>query len=333
MSFDAEKRVLTANQSADAILHIEHQGCVGQTAETLGQNYPHLVDLMERLARRLASETGAWQEEMPFTGPRGRQELFCRGTPLLDSEGQWQGAVVVFDDVTALIQAQRSAAWGEVARRLAHEIRNPLTPIQLSAERLQHKLAHSLAAPEADILERATRTIVQQVEAMKFMVNAFAEYAKPAGTRLEPVDLSGLIEEVVSLYPSPSGIEFDLALSPDLPPIQGDPVKLRQVLHNLIKNAQEAIPQESPGRMTITTRFHEENRRQYILIQLQDNGPGISREHLDRIFEPYVTSKAKGTGLGLAIVKKIIEEHGGSIQLETSQESGAGFKIMLPVIR
>ena len=153
-----------------------------------------------------------WREEVHFNGPYGRQDLFCRGTPLFDVGRAWQGAVVVFDDVSALLQAQRRAAWGEVAQRLAHEIKNPLTPIQLSAERLKHKLSKSLGEADAEVLDRSTRTIVQQVEAMKSMVNAFAEYAKPSVINPQPVDLRLLIEEVVALYPSQSGMEFTMVL-------------------------------------------------------------------------------------------------------------------------
>ncbi|MGI9211785.1 MAG: sensor histidine kinase, partial [Methylococcaceae bacterium] len=204
--------------------------------------------------------------------------------------------------------------------------------IQLSAERLQHKLAKSLSAPEADMLERATRTIVQQVEAMKFMVNAFTEYAKPSVTQPERVNMGQLMEEVIALYPPSSGFEFTLVLNPDLPLVPGDPIKLRQVLHNLIKNAQEAMQADTPGLIHLTATEREDNRRHWLEIHIQDNGPGIPKEYMDRIFEPYVTTKTKGTGLGLAIVKKIIEEHGGNIRVNASMDQGAGFTIQLPVV-
>jgi nitrogen fixation/metabolism regulation signal transduction histidine kinase len=332
LSFDGSMRLLTANQAADAILHADYEQCVGKPIAALAEAHPHLADLMEHVGSRLQRETGAWHDEIPFIGPKGRQELFCRGTPLFGADGEWQGAVVVFDDVTALIQAQRDAAWSEVARRLAHEIKNPLTPIQLSAERLRHKLSKSLDTADSDVLDRATRTIVQQVEAMKTMVNAFAEYAKPSIIHLEQIEIGALIEEVVALYPPQSGLEFVLSLAPGLPPVYADPVKIRQVLHNLIKNAQEAVLPGVSGKMAIATRFLDENRHQYIEICLRDNGPGIPREHADRIFEPYVTTKAKGTGLGLAIVKKIVEEHGGNIQLNAHDGEGASFAIRLPVV-
>jgi nitrogen fixation/metabolism regulation signal transduction histidine kinase len=331
LSFDGGLRLLTANQAADAILHTGLAQHVGESIAAIGRGQPHLAELLEAVAGRLREAEEAWQEEIPLAGPQGRQELFCRGTPLLGADGGRSGAVMVIDDVTALIQAQRAAAWSEVARRLAHEIKNPLTPIQLSAERLRHKLSKQLADADAEVLDRATRTIVQQVEAMKTMVNAFAEYAKPAIIQLQRLDIDALIEAVVALYPPPCGLEFELELARDLPELPVDPVKLRQVLHNLIKNSQEAVAPVGSGRMRIKTQLASESRRRYVEIRLGDDGPGIPPDQADRIFEPYVTSKAKGTGLGLAIVKKIVEEHGGTIKLDAGWQGGAGFVIRLPV--
>jgi len=240
------------------------------------------------------------------------------------------GVVLVIDDVTTLIQAQRSNAWGEVARRLAHEIKNPLTPIQLSAERLRHKLAKTLEGGDREILEKSTRTIVQQVEAMKTMVNAFSEYARPTITQTRPLALNTLIEEVVALYPPPSGLEFELDLAPDLPCVLGDPVKLRQVAHNLVKNAQEAMAPGQAGHILISTHRADHLDPPAMELRISDNGPGIPADQVDRIFEPYVTSKVKGTGLGLAIVRRILEELGGSIRLDTTYAHGARFIILLP---
>ncbi|MGZ8215916.1 ATP-binding protein [Methylomagnum sp.] len=330
LSFDGHMQLLTANQAADAILHAEFGQYLGWPLAVLVGAYPHLDELMDTLERHLRDTEAAWRREIPFQGPNGRQELLCRGTPLFGPDGVRQGAVVVIDDVTALIQAQRASAWSEVARRLAHEIKNPLTPIQLSAERLKHKLSKSLAESDAEMLDRSTRTIIQQVEAMKTMVNAFAEYAKPSIVHLQRVGINGLIEEVVALYPPKSGLEFGLALADDLPQVSVDPVKIRQVLHNLIKNSQEAVVPGASGTMRIVTHLVEENRHPGVEIRLCDNGPGIPAEQADRIFEPYVTHKAKGTGLGLAIVKKIIEEHGGSIRVDAGYRDGAGFIIRLP---
>lgn len=331
LSFDRNVQLYTANQAADTILHAQLAQYIGWPVAVLTGAYPHLADLMSALEGHLSEVEEPWQEEIPFLGPNGHQELFCRGSPLIDSSGEWQGTVMVIDDVTALIQAQRASAWSEVARRLAHEIKNPLTPIQLSAERLRYKLSKRLENADAEMLDRATRTIVQQVEAMKSMVNAFAEYARPSIIHLQRLNIAGLIEEVVALYPPQSGLEFDLALNPELPQVLGDPVKLRQVLHNLIKNAQEAMVAGTSGRMQISTRGVEKNRHDFIEIRLCDNGPGIPPDQADRIFDPYVTHKAKGTGLGLAIVKKIVEEHGGSIRLDGTYRGGAAFVVTLPV--
>jgi nitrogen fixation/metabolism regulation signal transduction histidine kinase len=332
LSFDSTMRLLTANQAADAILHADFGQYVGWPLTVLTGAYPHLADWMDTVEGHLHGREESWQQEIPFLGPTGRQELLCRGTSLFNADGEWQGAVMVIDDVTALIQAQRASAWSEVARRLAHEIKNPLTPIQLSAERLRHKLSKSLESAEAEVLDRATRTIVQQVEAMKTMVNAFAEYAKPSIIQLQRLNIEVLIEEVVALYPPSSGLEFELSLAGHLPEVYVDPVKIRQVLHNLIKNSQEAVVSGASGKMQIRTHFVEENRHHFVEIRLRDNGPGIASEQADRIFDPYVTTKAKGTGLGLAIVKKIVEEHGGSIRLDTGYRDGAGFVIRLPVV-
>lgn len=332
MSFDSTMRLQTTNHAADTILHAQVSKRLNTPLEALAEFHPHLADLMKVVGQRLAQKKTAWREEIPFNGPHGRQELLCRGTSLFNPAGEWQGAVVVFDDVTALIQAQRNAAWGEVAQRLAHEIKNPLTPIQLSAERLKHKLSKNLGTSEAEVLDRSTRTIVQQVEAMKSMVNAFSEYAKPSVIQFQRVDLNALIEEVAALYPPQSGLALELSLEKNLPCVRGDPVRMRQVLHNMIKNALEAIDPSTPGKMSVQTRFVQENHHHYVEILLRDNGPGILPEHADRVFEPYVTTKTKGTGLGLAIVKKIIEEHGGTIRLDAGYRGGAGFVVRLPAL-
>ncbi len=251
-----------------------------------------------------------------------------RGTPLFQQNGNRMGAVVVFDDVTDLIQAQKNAAWGEVARRLAHEIKNPLTPIQLSAERLQHKLAKELPENSAEFLQRGTRTIVQQVEAMKRMVDDFSEYARPSKKQVENINLVDLIQEVMALYQH-SGITFSSSFETSRVIVEADPVSLRQVLHNLIKNAQEAT--SGPCHIDLNIRKVERNNAAYLELSLYDNGSGLAADQIETLFEPYVTTKSKGTGLGLAIVKKIVEEHGGVIWIDTSYNEGAGFVIQLPV--
>ena len=328
ISFDALYNIRTANQAAYRIFHIHVNQFIGRTLLELVQNYSELAEPLKSIQRLVEQADDIWQQRIAFLGPNGRQELLCRGTPLFSQEGFRVGAVVVFDDVTDLIQAQKNAAWGEVARRLAHEIKNPLTPIQLSAERLQHKLAAKLGATDADILQRSTRTIVQQVEAMKEMVDDFSEYAKPSKKQTVDIDLPSLVKEVLALYALKSGVKFKTGFGLGSLMINGDPVSIRQVLHNLIKNALEAIG--ALGLIEISLRRVQKNNTDFIEIALYDNGSGIKDEQIEKIFEPYVTTKAKGTGLGLAIVKKIIEEHGGAIWIDTSRKVGAGFIIQLP---
>jgi PAS domain S-box-containing protein len=330
ISFDADYKIRTANQAAYRIFHIHVNHFIGQTLLELIEIYKDLSEPLQSIQRLLEQADDIWQQRVAFLGPNGRQELLCRGTPLFSQEGQRVGAVVVFDDVTDLIQAQKSAAWGEVARRLAHEIKNPLTPIQLSAERLQAKLATKLETSDAEILQKSTRTIVQQVEALKEMVDDFSQYAKPAKKQASDLDLAALVQEVLALYTVKPGVKFKTEYETGSLLIKGDPVSIRQVVHNLIINALEAIGTE--GQIEVHLSRVQKNYSDFIEMAVYDNGPGIKEGQIEQIFEPYVTTKAKGTGLGLAIVKKIIEEHGGSIWVDTRRTIGAGFIIQLPAV-
>jgi len=240
---------------------------------------------------------------------------------------------VVFDDVTELMQAQRNAAWGEVARRLAHEIKNPLTPIQLSAERLRHKYLASMPEQDARVLDKATHTIVQQVDAMKAMVNAFSDYAKPSRLETRPVVMDELVQEVMGLYETSSEkVALEVNLSAGALCLEADPVKLRQVIHNLIKNAMEAVADIDKPAIIVNTCLTQRNEQNYLQLEVLDNGTGFEENSLANVFEPYITSKVKGTGLGLAIVKKIVEEHGGVINATNREEGGARLVLRLPVI-
>ena len=328
ISFDAHNKIRTANQAAYRIFRIPVNQFVGRSLSQLGRVSTELAEPLQAVQRLLDQGDDIWEQRIAFLGQNGRRELLCRGTPLFSQVGVRVGAVVVFDDVTDLIQAQKNAAWAEVARRLAHEIKNPLTPIQLSAERLQHKLADKLDEANQSILARSTRTIVQQVEAMKEMVDDFSEYAKSSKRQSVAIDLPVLIQEVLALYVLKSGVAFKTSYAPGRLWIDGDPVSIRQVLHNLIKNALEAI--DTKGVVEIKLQPIQKNDTDFVEITLRDDGPGIKEEHLEKIFEPYVTTRVKGTGLGLAIVKKIVEEHGGAIWVDTHYKNGAGFILQLP---
>ncbi len=329
VSFGSTHKIRTANQAAYRILHIPVSHFIGQTLLDIIVLHPQLTQLWESIQGLLEGAEDGWQQRFTFLGANGRQELLCRGTPLFSPMGQRTGTIVVFDDVTDLIQAQKNAAWGEVAKRLAHEIKNPLTPIQLSAERLQHKLAAELSKPSAKILQRSTQTIVNQVEALKSMVDDFSEYARPSRKQVELINLNQLINEVLALYILQTEIRIVTAFSVENIVIEADPVSIRQVLHNLFKNAQEALG--GKGQIEVRLGKVMRNNTEYAEFAVYDNGCGLSEEQRETIFEPYVTTKSKGTGLGLAIVKKIIEEHGGVIWVDTAYNDGAGFIIQLPI--
>jgi len=259
----------------------------------------------------------------------------CRGASMRGSGDEHAGHVLVFDDISDVVQAQRNAAWSEVARRLAHEIKNPLTPIQLSAERLQHKYATKLHGDDATTLKKLTNTIVQQVESMKGMVKAFADYATTPGAEFQVMQLNDLVPEISWLYREGNELDaISLKLQENLPLISCDPVRVRQVLHNVIKNALEAMVGQSVQEMAITSRSAVYKDKPAVELIFEDNGPGFPADLRDRLFEPYVTSKRKGTGLGLAIVKKIVEEHGGIVRAEniSSDNGGGRLAVMIPAV-
>jgi nitrogen fixation/metabolism regulation signal transduction histidine kinase len=332
LSFDPRGHLRTHNAAAHQILGVDLVTGEGKTLAWLVEAHPELAPFGGALRELLRKSQTEWQAEIALPGTAGRRVLMVRGTRLPGLRGRAGGHVVVFDDITALIQAQRDAAWGEVARRLAHEIRNPLTPIQLSAERIRHKCMDGLPERERATLDRATHTIVQQVEAMKSMVNAFAEYARPAQLHIQPVNLNQLLEDVVELYKSRANpVRYQLHLDAALPVLQADPGQLRQVLHNLLLNATDALAATDNPTMAITTRHVDEPHGRFVELHVRDNGPGFAPSVLDHLFEPYVTTKDKGTGLGLAIVKKIVEEHNGTLWAGSLKEGGASFTIRLPV--
>ncbi|NOQ63254.1 MAG: HAMP domain-containing protein [Methyloprofundus sp.] len=330
LSFDANLNIRTANQAANIILHVQVMRYYGQSLEQLAHEYLDLSGLVSVVQPLLKKSTDIWQRNIVLESVDGRKELLCQGTPLFSAEGEYNGAVLVFDDVTDMIQAQKNAAWAEVARRLAHEIKNPLTPIQLSAERLQFKLSAKLDEADAQILSRSTTTIVQQVEAMKHMVNDFAEYARPVRHQLESLDLLTLIQEVMVLYSADPKVTIELHSAASVPLIKADGVSIRQVLHNLFKNSLEAMA--GAGHINVKLQTVYMSNSTFVQLSIYDTGCGINRQQAKEVFEPYVTNKPKGTGLGLAIVKKIIEEHGGSIILDLQYKQGAGFIMQFPAL-
>jgi nitrogen fixation/metabolism regulation signal transduction histidine kinase len=328
----------SANQAASNILGVDLEQGAGQPLTAFATS-PRFARFAEEVTARLAKGEEEWREQMDLRPEMsGARVLVCACTPLpgddhAESEADAQGGyVIVFDDISALLTAQRDAAWGEVARRLAHEIKNPLTPIQLSAERMRRRYLDQMKGEDAQVLDRATYTIVQQVEAMKAMVNAFSEYARAPDMTMTRFPLNALVTEVSDLHRvQDSGVSYDVELDPRIENVEADRGRVRQILNNLIVNGAEAVEGRPDGHVSIVTRLESTGTAEYATITVSDNGPGFAREMLGRVFDPYVTTKPKGTGLGLAIVKKIVEEHGGRVEADNRPEGGGRVRVSLPV--
>ncbi|MEM7293596.1 MAG: ATP-binding protein, partial [Pseudomonadota bacterium] len=336
ITVDNNRIVRTANQAAASILDANLEAVSEDLFSASASDNELLFQFGAQIENFLNQGKDEWSGEFELFGASGRKVLVCRGAHIGEHDGIDSGYVVVFDDVTTMMNAQREAAWSEVARRLAHEIKNPLTPIQLSAERLRHKLLDKVAATmtssDSEILDRSTHTIVQQVEAMKTMVKAFADYATTPATEFTRLSINELVQEIAELYYGlDASLGLDLDLDDSLPMVMADRSRLRQLLHNLLKNAIEAQADASSASVLLQTRTYTGRREQFAELVVQDAGPGLPDEILDKLFEPHVTSKPKGTGLGLAIVKKIVEEHRGTVIASNSAQSGARIRVRLPI--
>ncbi len=349
IALNSQGQLRTFNRAAIKILGVELGPYIGFTLSKIVHDHARLAVFLQKIdeknqfldGEKLAENKSVNQKnsgkeveqtQVELVGQQGKQILTLRGTRLPDG-----GYVAVFDDATTMVQAQRDAAWGEVARRLAHEIKNPLTPIQLSAERLALKLSDKLAPEDAQMLTRSIGTIVNQVDAMKQMVNEFSDYARSPAANLTKLDLNALVKEVVSLYEGENEhnkepIALSLKASPGM--MMGDATMLRQVIHNLLQNAQDALKTNAVPKITVKTEIDQT----MLLLSVEDNGSGFPDEVLPQAFDPYVTTKPHGTGLGLAIVKKIIEEHHGKIRIENLTQAGqstplgAVVKIHFPMV-
>jgi len=325
--FDAGVALRTINHAAETILREDLSPLIGVPPERWQKLQQVAATLREQFSEHPQSD---WQRQIELSD----RVIVLRGSVLPPVSGG--GYVVVFDDITQLIAAQRATAWGEVAQRLAHEIKNPLTPIQLSAERLQAKLAGKLSTDDTQMLDRAIETIVAQVTAMKNMVDDFREYARTPAPVLEPLDINGLVTEVLALYEQ-SGLQVHAGLQGGLPLVQGDRNQLRQVIHNLLQNSQDALAGRPDARIEVATALVADTTGGKVCLDISDNGCGFPEAIMQRAFEPYVTTKPKGTGLGLAIVKKIIDEHHGSISIANRRERegarGVAVSISLPLAK
>ena len=321
--FDEHNHLLSANPGAARILHAALNAHVGRPLDQvpgLEQIASGVQQQFERfLAEDAPHEGGYWQQSFELSAAAETPfdqgiTLIARGALLPDNQ-----RLLVFDDVSEVASAQRAKAWGEVARRLAHEIKNPLTPIQLSAERLAMKLEGKLQPPEQALLDKSVRTIVDQVDAMKRLVNEFRDYARLPAAQLGPLDLNAAVRDIVSLYEH-AAVPVRCELAEGLPPARADAQQVRQLIHNLVQNAQDAVAGSPEAEVVLRTRRSDSG--QWVRLVVSDSGPGFAENILKRAFEPYVTTKSKGTGLGLAVVKKIMDEHGGRVDLSNRMTEG-----------
>jgi two-component system, NtrC family, nitrogen regulation sensor histidine kinase NtrY len=330
LGLDRDGVLRTANHAAEAILQVPWDRYIGRHLSEARAQHPALAPLIDPIVKHVAEGLREWREEVVVEPGGERRVLTVRGAELASAPGDAAGVVAVFDDLTLLNSAQREAAWAEVARRLAHEVKNPLTPIQLAAERLRRRFIGRLPAEETELLDRATHTIVSQVEALKALVNAFGDYARPPQIEARPLALHALIGEVLDLYENDQRIRLTRNFAPQDPALRADAGRLRQLLHNLLKNSLEAMGGEGKPHLEVATREVLDNGRLWVELSIADNGPGLPAGFDERWFEPYTTSKQRGTGLGLAVAKKIVEEHGGSIRAESRPGGGAIFIVRLP---
>ena len=330
LTIDETGFIKSGNPAACSIFDVDSFFFTELYTSDVIREYPAMSGFFDAVHAHLDNDD-SWQEEISIFGVRGKQILRVRGATLLSEVDGRKEQVIVVDDLTELIQAQKESAWSEMARRLAHEIKNPLTPIQLSAERLQRKLSGEVSAEKQVMLDRYTQTIVHQVEAMKTMVNAFTEYARSPAQKPQALDLNAMLEEITVLYhENYIDVEILLDLGKTLPLIQADDVRMRQLVHNLVKNSLETI--EEKGWIKISTELVRDASANLVELTVMDSGTGISHEVAHNLFEPYVTTRSSGSGLGLAIVQKIVDEHGGSVRGSNSKQGGAQFSVRLPVV-
>lgn len=325
----ASGTLVTVNPGAGKLLGVPPEQLVGQSFYSLpGMGaLPSIVQQQFQAMRESHTESAAyWQQTIELGAEStGSGSPFAKTTTLVVRGAQLpnRDQLLVFDDITEVVSAQRAQAWGEVARRLAHEIKNPLTPIQLSAERLERRILPKLDVAEAAVLAKSVKVIVDQVDAMKRLVNEFRDFARLPNAELKPLNLNDLVLAVVGLYEADLAQKIECVLQADSPRIAGDGEQLRQVLHNLLQNAMDAQEErgERGARVRIATQWMPNTRK--VKLFVQDYGPGFPEHILRRAFEPYVTTKQKGTGLGLAVVKKIADDHHARIELSNRSQNGA----------
>ncbi len=332
LTLDNDQKIVTANAAAEGILGMSAGFFVNQSLSACSEAAPYLTPLTELIKRQIVRGPAEWQREIRLQAHGQALVLLVRGSRLDKKISYAGGMVIFFDDVTMLNQAQREAAWAEVARRLAHEVKNPLTPIRLAAERLRMKLMDKLDEADGNMLERSTGTIVSQVEALRTLVDAFGDYAQGPQMERNPLALDELIRDVVALYQhDDQRVNFQLKLISGPPGFSADSGQMRQLLHNLVVNSSEAVVAGKQANVNIRTRIITQAGKKWLELEVSDRGPGYPIAVLQKPFEPYVTFKTNGSGLGLAICRKIVSEHDGRITIHNPAMGGACTTIILPL--
>jgi PAS domain S-box-containing protein len=333
LTLDKHQKIVTANAAAEEILGLPSGFFAGESLPGRVKMAPFLAPLADLIRLQMLRGPAEWQREIPLRAHGHALVLLVRGSRMGGEVSHAGGLVIVFDDVTMLNQAQREAAWAEVARRLAHEVKNPLTPIRLAAERLRMKLMSKLDTNDGKMLDRATGTIVSQVEALRSLVDAFGDYATDSQLERKPLDLDQLIRDVVALYQhEDQRVQFQLNLIAGPPGLSADSGQIRQLLHNLVVNSSEAVAQGEQAEVHIRTRLITQAGKKWLEMEVSDRGPGYPDGVLEKPFEPYVTFKTNGSGLGLAICRKIVNEHDGRITIHNPAVGGACTTIILPLV-
>lgn len=330
MSINEEGVLQVYNETASQLLETDLKSFEDREVSLIKSRSELFKRFCEKVDLEGTKDQGDWQKQIEVFSSSGRKILLVKGTQLFE-DSESKGMVLVFDDITQLLNAQKHAAWSEVARRLAHEIKNPLTPIQLATERIRKKYLNQQPIDDSALMDKCTLTIIKQVHSMQTMVKAFADYANMPKQNKSKVNINKIVEEVVDLYQnSAEGVFWTITLDPSDPKIEIDATRVRQVLGNLIKNSIESMQDEKEPQIAISTNWITRENNAFLEIEVEDNGEGIDPKIKERMFDAYNTSKPEGTGLGLAIVKNIVEESGGLITVESTPSLGTCFKLTLP---
>jgi len=331
VSLDVDGVVTSINPSALRLLGVAPGSWVGRKLSEM-LTLPALESVEDLLQGLALGPQPLLRRQIPIAVGEEVRTVNCTVSRLRDAEGGGAGSVIVLDDVSQILQAQRMAAWRDVARRIAHEIKNPLTPIQLSAQRLKRKLGSTLNDPSAEkLLSESTEAITGQVDAIKLLVTEFSNFARLPATDPAPTDLNALVEESVALHKGKQSVEFSTELAPDLPPLDLDREQIKRVILNLIDNALGAIESAEGGPRSVRVSTSLDRSVGTVRLEVADTGRGIQAEERSRLFEPGFSTKEDGTGIGLAIVSRIVSDHSGYIRVRPNHPRGARFVIELPL--